>query len=86
MPLSFASVAQLDRVSVSETEGHRFDPCRVHQYIIVTPSIFTILTSNSNCYHQPIFLIYSWFFVKFPLISNSLGTILGTKLFRLGKK
>lgn len=30
MPLSFASVAQLDRVSVSETEGHRFDPCRVH--------------------------------------------------------
>ena len=24
-----APVAQLDRVSVSEAEGHRFDPCRV---------------------------------------------------------
>lgn len=30
--LSYAPVAQLDRVSVSEAEGHRFDPCRVRHF------------------------------------------------------
>jgi hypothetical protein len=31
--LIFAPVAQLDRVLVSETKGHRFDSCRARQKI-----------------------------------------------------
>ena len=31
-PYQFAPVAQLDRVSVSDTEGHRFESCRARHF------------------------------------------------------
>ena len=36
-PRTHAPVAQLDRVSDSDSEGHRFDSCRVYH----TPAVFT---------------------------------------------
>ena len=35
--ITLAPVAQLDRVSDSDSEGHRFDSCRVYH----TPAVFT---------------------------------------------
>ena len=33
--IKYAPVAQLDRASDSDSEGHRFDSCRVHQTSII---------------------------------------------------
>ena len=70
-PSSFASVAQLDRVSVSETEGHRFDPCRVHhlQYTFLQQ-----LKSNRETISN-VHAALRWYFALVDLKNNQLTDV-----------
>ncbi len=66
-----ASVAQLDRVSVSETEGHRFDPCRVHhlQYTFLQQ-----LKSNRGTISN-VHAALRWYFALVDLKNNQLTDV-----------